>query len=172
MNKILLVLLLSLFGLLLVIYFVIQVFNPTQTKKIPPPPIQTAPSASPAPTPRQFMPQSTTSDLKPLQLVSVEPPENLDIDHNPITQIKFTFTDNVDMDNFLLEISPNTQIEITPQSTTHTYTISANDFWPIGLNIFTIKKGTKSQSGSSLQETFVYKINIQYPKNPPPDGDE
>lgn len=173
MNRILLIILTTLI-LALIFYFVVISFLPRKAKKEQLPPIQVAPSFSPSPKQpqyRQFMPLPTPADLKPLKVIKAEPPEDLSIDHNPVTQIRFTFTDDVSVDNFLLEISPDTKIEITPRTSTHTYTISAIDFWPTGINTFTIKKDTKSQSGSTLEETFVYKINIQYPKNPPPDED-
>lgn len=167
MNRILIILL-TILALLFILYFWL---TPKKQQKEQLPPIPVAPSFSPRPSyyPRQFMPQPTPVNVTPLQVVSVEPKEDLSQDHNPVTEIKFTFSDDIDLDNFLLEVSPDTQIRIIPDTTTHSYTISPKQFWPVGTVTFTIKQGTKSLSGASLTDTFTYKINVQFPKNPPDD---
>lgn len=175
MNRILIFTLL----VLVILLTLIAVFGSKKEKKEQLLPIQVAPSYSPRP--RQDRPQPPTSpSLLPtpspsstntLQLIKVEPKEDLSLDHNPVTEIRFTFSEDIDLDNFLIDVSPDTQIRIIPDTSTHTYTISPKDFWPSGINTFTVNKGTKSLSGAILQDTFIYKINIQYPKNPPPDED-
>lgn len=158
MNRILLILFIVLV-LLLGIYFFVILLAPKKEQKDILPPIQVAPSQSPKVT----IPISPLPSVKEgLKVVKVEPKENLSLGYNPVTEVKFTFSEDIDLSNFLIEVSPNTQIRIIPDATTHTYAISAKEGWPEGINTITIKAGTKS---------FVYKINIQYPKNPPPDAD-
>lgn len=140
------------------------------------------PTQSPTPGPFIYSTpifQSPTVSLSPmpsptqtgqLQVVSVEPLEDLSKNYNPVVEIKFTFNDDIDLDSFLLEISPNTQVRIIPDTKTHLYTISPKKFWPTGITTITIQKGTKSLKGYNLDETFTYKINIQLPENPPPDA--
>lgn len=168
-------------GLIILIFILalFVVFGSKKQEKVQPPPILTAPSSSPQPgqnvfqtfNPRAKMPIPTSADLKPLQVVSVEPKEDLSRDHNPVTEVKFIFSDDIDLNNFLLTISPNTQITIIPDTATHSYTISPNTFWPDGITTFTIQQGTKSLKGATLESVFTYNINIQSPKNPPPDAE-
>lgn len=135
------------------------------------------------PTPGPFVYQSPESpQLSPtplpsitpsgqLKIVSVEPTEDSSKNYNPIIEIKFTFNDNIDLDSFLLEITPNTQIRVIPDTKTHSYTISPKKFWPTGITTIIIQKSTKSLKGYRLDDTFTYKINIQLPENPPPDAE-
>jgi len=128
-------------------------------------------SKTPQPT---TYPQPTFETSKPspipIKVVSVEPIEDLSKNYNPVIEIKFTFSDDIDLDNFLLEIDPNTQIRIIPDTKTHSYTISPKKFWPTGITTIVVKKGTRSLKGYVLDETFTYKINVQLPENPPPDA--
>ncbi len=137
------------------------------------PPLLVAPSSSPAAFPSPSinpfakMPMFTSTNAIPLEIISVEPKEDMSQEYNRVTQVKFIFSDDIDLDNFLLEISPNSKVTILPGSTPHTYIISPNTFWPQGISTFMIKQGTKSLKGGNLDSTFIYKINFQDPKNPP-----
>lgn len=137
--------------------------SPTPGPFVYPTPIFQSPTISPTP-----MPSPTTTGQ--LQVVSVEPVEDLSKNYNPVIEIKFTFNDDIDLDSFLLEISPNTQIRVIPDTKTHSYTISPKRFWPTGITTISIQKRTKSLKGYELDNTFTYKINIQLPENPPPDA--
>lgn len=166
MNKILILTV----GLLSLLFALYLIFAPKKAEKEQLPPIQVAPSYSPSP--RISEPRPPPFPSQALQIVNIEPKEDLSLGYNPVTEIKFTFSEDIDLDNFLLEVSPGTQIRITPDTTTHTYAISGKEGWPEGINTFTIKAGTKSLTGKTvLKDTFIYKINIQFPKNPPPDAD-
>src|SRR3989344_8031558 len=167
MNRILIIIVLLLSVLVLGSYLFFMIFAPKGQGG--PLPILVAPSQSPYPySPLISSPAPLSVELK---VVRVEPNEDLSLDHNPVTEIKFTFSEDVDLDNFLLEVSPNTETTVNPDITAHTYTISPKKFWPEGISTFTVTAGTKSLSGSVLKDTFTYKINVQYPKNPPADAD-
>lgn len=167
MNKIL-ILLTGLLVILIITSIVFLTFNkpkptqsPTPTPFVYPTPIFQSPTVSLTPMP---------SPTGQLQVVSIEPLEDLSKNYNPVIEIKFTFNDDIDLDSFLLEITPNTQIRIIPDTKTHSYTISPKRFWPNGITTISIQKNTKSLKGYELNNTFTYKINIQLPKNPPPDA--
>lgn len=128
----------------------------------PTPPYQ-SPVSFPSPLP-------TFTQKGELNVIKVEPAEDLSKNYNPVTEIKFTFNDDIDLENFLLEISPNTQVSILPDTKTHSYTISPKKFWPAGITTINIHRGTRSLKDYELNNTFTYKINVQSPENPPPDA--
>lgn len=129
-----------------------------------------SPTASPSPTfnPLARMPLPKPADLKPLQVVSVEPKEDLSRNFNPVTEVKFTFSD--ELADFPVDISPDTKVRVTTDTATHSYTISPISSWPNGITTFIVKQGVKSVRGATLESTFTYKINFQDPKNPPDDA--
>lgn len=163
---------------ILILILVILVFVRSSSgprKNSSQPPLLLAPStssvavSSPSINPFAKMPIFASASAIPLEIISVEPKEDLSQEYNRVTQVKFIFSDDIDLDNFLLEISPGSKVTILPGSTPHVYIISPNTFWPQGISTFTIKQGTKSLKGATLNSTFIYKINFQDPKNPPDD---
>lgn len=140
---------------ILLIVFVIVKISPPQAQKIPV---------------DRIIPSVTAPLIQPLQILSVNPPENTQNVYFPITQIEFTFNQVVHPTDFIYEITPKTKVEVFEKKGFPTIiTISPEVDWPPGITTITITSSAQSLSGRKLNQSFRYRINTDYPKNPPAD---
>lgn len=170
MNRLILILALILAILVIGSMILISLFGPKTKKPESPNPIIQA-SFTPAPQ-RSTAPSPTSSPVnkEPLKLIKINPPEDTTQTYFPIKQIFFTFNQTVDYKTVVAESSPDAKVvaSLDPDDP-NTIVLSPERIWQPGITTITIKSAT-SLNGGTLNEIITYKINTQFPDNPPADS--
>lgn len=164
MNRLFLILTLALAILVIGSILFVPLFGPKKGAPTPEPVIKSdfspSPQSRPAPTSRQT-----------LRLISVTPTEDTNQTYFPIKQIFFTFSEPMNPTTFVSEASPKVKMVITLKpDDPNTVVVSPEEKWQPGITTIAILATTTSAAGSYLEKPITYKINTQFPENPPPDS--
>lgn len=168
MSRLLIILVLILTLLIIgsVIYF--SFFAPKKTS-VGPDPIMQA-SIAPSPYRKPSGSVETPSETK-LELTGINPEENTDINYLPVKQVFFSFNKPMNPGTFSVKIAPEAEILLSlKQNDSNTIVVSPQKNWQEGITTITVLSETTSADGAKLEESFSYKINSSFPKNPPPDS--
>lgn len=135
------------------------------------------PALYPTPVVTAAMITPTVSGHKPLMIVSAIPASTSAQAYLPITQVEFTFDQDVSAQNFYYSISPAVETEVfekphgkafdTTQTIPTTLILSPKTAWLEGLTTITIYPQTTAQNGAQLEKPFVYKLNTKFPEVDP-----
>lgn len=162
MNKLLLITILTAGILIIGFLFLLSFFGSKKTSESIKPVIQAS-----------FAPSSTTATptgVKTLKLTKVSPTEDTNQTYFPILQIYFTFSEPMNPATFIVNASPDEKIiaSLKPDDP-NTIIVSPDKNWQPGITTITISTDTISAKGARLNQPISYKVNTQFPKNPPPD---
>lgn len=145
----------SLVTLLLSVLILILLSQKPKTEeplKGPSPTITLVPTITPQPT--------------DLFITSVLPVQNPEAPYLPIQKITFIFSEFVQPGELKYEISPKTEVLIRGGLNDQTLYIIPRNKWELGETTVTILQSTRSISGKSLYQPYVYRLLIDIP--PPP----
>ncbi|MFA5932646.1 MAG: hypothetical protein WCV81_00100 [Microgenomates group bacterium] len=127
------------------------------------------------PAPSTTVPITTiTPTQKPLPsqfgIEETTPSEDTSIIYFPNQQIGFTFNKSVDADSVIYSVTPNAPVNIKLDiNSNRTVVFTPKTTWQKGITTITILPQTKALDGQLLNQSFVYKLNSEFPSNPPAD---
>ncbi len=162
MTKFFIILTLILAILVIGSMLLISLLNYKKVSPQPPPVIKAsfAPSSKP------------NASIKTLKLIAITPSEDISRVFLPIKQISLTFSEPMDPTTFFVKTSPSVETIITTQAKNNpnVIVITPPKTWQPGITTITVLPTTTSLSGAKLGQPIIYKINAQFPENPPPDS--
>lgn len=162
MNKLLLIAILIAAILIIGFILLVSLFSP---KKVPEPvkPVIQA-SFSPSPT-------SPSNQAGLLRLVTIDPREDTNQSYFPIKQVFFSFSEPMNPATVIVESSPSAKIITSLEpGNPNTVVITPEKGWKPGITTIIISNTTTSANNKRLNQPIIYKINTQFPANPPGDA--
>ncbi len=102
--------------------------------------------------------ENPTNSNTQLQLIATDPQDG-SLDLTPITQISFTFSEQINERKFYYKTNPQTSSLISTSD--KTITITPKDVWPVGQNSITVYAETESTLGKQLSTPFTYSFVVQ-----------
>lgn len=127
---------------------------------------------APTPTPQTYQPQPTThvspTQIKELEVISVDPPQDTTKVQILIRRVDFTFNQPISPNQFRYKVDPPTETIVrTTEGVDRLIMISPKVHWSIGITTITILPTTKAISGALLKTPYVYKIKTDFPETAP-----
>ncbi|MDO8498082.1 MAG: hypothetical protein Q7S61_06090 [bacterium] len=104
-----------------------------------------------------------------LQITKINPPANTDKQYFPVTQITFTFNQEMGPSAFFYEVFPPTETVVLYGKSKNEIILSPEKAWTEGVTTITIKTPTTSLQGNLLGRDTEYILNTAYPQTIDPD---
>ncbi|MBP6913109.1 MAG: hypothetical protein KBC00_00675 [Candidatus Levybacteria bacterium] len=154
MNKVKIIIIASVTGLIFIVFILTLLFTGGR--------VSAPPSIPNTPTPAQF-------SEKELYITSISPRDTA-LSYLPAQPIEITFTQEVATNSLNYTISPPTEVIVVKGTAPNTLIFAPKTFWENGEVIISFLSTTTSTSGGSLKNPQTYKIKVAIPTIPDLEG--